>query len=134
MSLVLVLVSLPVTVVTRAYPKQGAWLGEQVVPLVQRAPAEGQLGRVALPSLQVGGHPHDVEHREEHVADVLEGLVLAVAAELQEAESGRGLRWSGRAYPEEEADDGGDAQGGGVVAQPGEVHADFHAEVFGYFV
>jgi hypothetical protein len=33
-------------------------------------------------------------------------------------------------HPEEESGDRRDAQGRGVVAQPGEVHADLDAEVF----
>lgn len=64
------------------YPVQRARFREQIVPLVEGAPAEGELGRVAFPGLQVRGGPDHVEHREEHVADVLQSLVAAVAAQL----------------------------------------------------
>jgi hypothetical protein len=66
-----------------AYPEQRSGLGEEVVALVQGAPPERQLGRVPLPGLQVRRHPDDVEDREEDIADVLEGLVFAVATELR---------------------------------------------------
>ena len=108
-------------------------VGEQLGALVCRAPLVAELGRATLPRLEVEGRPDHVEEGEQHEGEVLQELRAAAEEELQfprvvngcqRFQSGRGF-----AYPNEKANESGDAKSGGVVAQPGEVEGNLDAEV-----
>jgi len=64
------------------YSEERARLDEQLVPLVEGAPAVRKLGAVPLPRLQVHRRPDHVEQRENHKTDVLPGLVTAAEEHL----------------------------------------------------
>ena len=77
----------------------------------------GQLRRPPLPGLEVYCRPDHVEEAEHDEAHVLQELSLAVEED-----------------PEDEAHEGWDSEGPGVVTQPREIERYLDPEIFRYLV
>ena len=105
---------------------------------------QARLLSIELNPSQVEGGPDDVEEGEEDEAEVLQKLGAAAQEELKERQRGfqiyiplwfddagseMWLDFQHLAYPDEEPDEGGDAEGRGVVAEPSEVKGNLDAEV-----